>query len=132
MTQKYGRFSSEYSENSFWDKSKRVARAAGLKVMYAALLLFYALQDPAVPKRAKSIIIGALGYFIFPLDAIADLVPVVGYADDIGVLMLALAAVVVYISPETRVKARAKLAEWFGEQLDETELQEIDEKIQTK
>jgi len=132
MTDEYGKFSKEYSETSFWTKSKKVARVAGLKVMYAALLLFYALQDPAVPKKTKGIIMGALGYFIFPLDAIADLVPMVGYADDIGVLLLALAAVAVHVSPETKRKARTKLEEWFGGEVDEEQLQEIETKIETK
>jgi len=97
--------------------------------MYAALLLFYALQDPHVPKKAKGIIMGALGYFIFPLDAIADIAPIVGYADDIGVLLLALAAVAFYISPATKCKARAKLEDWFGPELNEEELKEIDNKL---
>ena len=100
--------------------------------MYAALLLFYALQDPAVPKKTKGIIMGALGYFIFPLDAIADVVPVLGYADDIGVLLLALAAVAVHISPETKQKARAKLDEWFGDEINEQEILEIDTKIEER
>ena len=129
MVHEYGKFSKEFSETSFWLKGKKVARTAGLKVMYAALLLFYALQDPAVPKKTKGIIMGALGYFIFPLDAIADIVPVLGYADDIGVLLLALAAVAVHISPETKQKARCKLDEWFGHEVNEQELLEIDSKI---
>ncbi|MDP3486393.1 MAG: YkvA family protein [Bacillota bacterium] len=129
MVHEYGKFSKEFSEASFWLKCKKVARVAGLKVMYAALLLFYALQDPAVPKKTKGIIMGALGYFIFPLDAIADIIPVLGYADDIGVLLLALAAVAVHVSPETKQKARGKLDEWFGGEVDESQLQEIDTKI---
>lgn len=129
MEHEYGKFSKEFSETSFWVKCKKVARDAGLKVMYAALLLFYALQDPAVPKKTKAIIMGALGYFIFPLDAIADIMPVVGYADDIGVLLLALAAVAVHVSPETKQKARGKIDEWFADEVNEQELQEIDSKI---
>ena len=46
---------------------------------------------------AKATIVGALGYFITPLDAIVDLTPVVGYADDLGVLALAIAAVATYV-----------------------------------
>ncbi|KAF0197192.1 MAG: hypothetical protein FD169_551 [Bacillota bacterium] len=130
MAHEYGKFSKEFSETSFWNKCKIVARVAGLKVMYAALLLFYALQDPAVPKKTKGIIMGALGYFIFPLDAIADIVPVLGYADDIGVLLWALAAVAVHVSPQTKQKARCKLEEWFGDEVDEQELLEIDSKIE--
>ncbi len=67
------------------------------------------------PAWAKATIIGSLGYFIAPLDAIVDLTPVVGYADDLGVLALALATVATYINDEVRDKAALKMQDWFGD-----------------
>ncbi|RLA56495.1 MAG: hypothetical protein DRQ65_03020, partial [Gammaproteobacteria bacterium] len=55
------------------------------------------------------------GYFIVPLDAIADLTPAVGYADDLGVLALAIAAVATYINDDVRKKTAARIKAWFGE-----------------
>jgi uncharacterized membrane protein YkvA (DUF1232 family) len=50
------------------------------------------------------------------LDAIADITPAVGYADDLGVLVLAIAAVATYINDDVRSKTAAKMASWFGEE----------------
>jgi uncharacterized membrane protein YkvA (DUF1232 family) len=69
-------------------------------------------------------IIGALGYFILPLDIIPDVVPVLGYTDDIAALAGVLVAVVKCVSPEIKEQAKAKLAEWFGE-YDESELEGV-------
>jgi len=64
--------------------------------------------------HAKVIIIGALGYFISPVDAISDFIPVVGYADDLGVLTLAIATVAAYITYNVKAQAHEKLTEWFS------------------
>ena len=107
-------YSEQYSEETFWDKLLRFAKAAGAEVVERTLQLYYAAQDPETPAWAKGVIYGALGYFIFPLDAIPDAVPVVGYADDLGVLAAAVAAVALYITPAVKEKARAKMQDWFG------------------
>jgi uncharacterized membrane protein YkvA (DUF1232 family) len=108
-------YEASYSDDRFWDKLKRFAKAAGKEVVEKALLLYYSLQEESVPKWAKTTIIAALGYFILPLDAIPDLTPVAGYGDDLGVLTMALAAVAFYLNDDIRAKARAKMDTWFGE-----------------
>lgn len=108
-----------YSEEGFWDKVVRYARQAGKEVIERALQLYYAAQSPDTPKWAKGVIYGALGYFIVPLDAIPDLTPVVGYADDLGVLAAALATVALYVTPEIKAKAKAKIQEWFGQETED-------------
>lgn len=107
-------FEDKYSDDSFWEKVKKYARDAGFEVIEKALWLYYAYQEKDTPAWAKTAIIGALGYFISPIDAIPDLTPVVGYADDLGVLVLAVGTVAVYITEEVKDKAAAKLKEWFG------------------
>ena len=108
-------FEKHYSDEGFWDKLKRFAKAAGREVVENALILYFAMQDPAVPAWAKGVIAGALGYFIFPIDAIPDVVPVLGYSDDVGVMAAAVAAIAVHVTPETKQRASEKLREWFGE-----------------
>ncbi|MEM8562595.1 MAG: YkvA family protein [Pseudomonadota bacterium] len=103
-----------FSEDGFWLKLRRYAASAGREVVEKALLLFYAAQEEEAPRWAKATIAGALGYFIVPLDAIADLTPGVGYADDLGVLVLAIAAVASYINDDVRDKTNAKMLAWFG------------------
>jgi uncharacterized membrane protein YkvA (DUF1232 family) len=107
-------FEKEYSEQGFWDKVITHARAVGKEVIEKALWLYYAAQAPQTPAWAKGVIYGALGYFIFPLDAIPDPTPLVGYADDLGVLAAAIATVAMYITDEVKALAAQKLKDWFG------------------
>jgi uncharacterized membrane protein YkvA (DUF1232 family) len=107
-------FEAAYSEQNFRDKLKHYAKTAGKEVVEKALLLFYAAQEEKAPAWAKGTIAGALGYFIVPLDAVADLTPAVGYADDLGVLVLAVAAVATYINDDVRAKTAQKMRDWFG------------------
>lgn len=118
------KYEKNYSENGLWKKLSNVAKKAGLKTVYMVLLLYYVLKDTSTPKQYKAMIIGALGYFILPLDLIPDVVPVVGYTDDIAALAGVLVAVAKCVSPEIKEQAKAKLAEWFGE-YDESELEGI-------
>lgn len=104
---------SEFDEISFWDKVKNVARAAGKEVIEKGLWLYYAAQQPATPAWARAVIYGALAYFVLPLDAIPDFVPVAGYTDDLGALAAALATVAVYVTPDVKDMARAKMGHWF-------------------
>ncbi|MBE7496681.1 MAG: DUF1232 domain-containing protein [Verrucomicrobiaceae bacterium] len=101
-------------DEDFWDTLKRYATKIGREIVENALALYYALQDPDTPVWAKSIIIGALLYFVSPLDAIPDTIPVVGFSDDAGVLIAALAAVAVHIKPEHKEQAAKRATEWFG------------------
>ena len=108
-------YQNAYSESGFWDKLKRFATAAGKEVVEKALLLYYAGQEEKAPAWAKATIVASLGYFITPFDAIVDLTPVVGYADDLGVLALAIAAVATYINDDVRAKTAEKMLAWFGD-----------------
>lgn len=103
----------DFSETSFWDKLKKYALIAGADVVERALQLFYALQAPKTPKWAKTIILGALAYFILPADAIPDVVPLAGYADDLGALSAALATIQMYITDDIKIQAQTKLRQWF-------------------
>lgn len=115
-----------YSEEKFWKKLARFGKKAGSSVVYAVLLLYYTLQKPSVPKKVKATIIGALGYFILPIDLIPDFLVGIGYTDDLGALGIALFQVAMYIDDDIKSKARTKLTEWFGNKVDTSD---IDEKI---
>ena len=121
-------FSKYYSEKSLWEKIKKFSKSAGAKVVYAALLLYYAMNDKGVSMKTKIFIAASLGYFIFPADAIFDFTPIIGYSDDLGVLLFALTQIAAIISPEIKDKARSKIKEWFAE-VNENELLELEEKI---
>jgi len=105
---------SAFSEKSFWYKLKHLAKAAGQDVVERALCLFYAAQKPDTPLWAKTVIYGALSYFISPIDAVPDITPVLGYSDDLGVLVSAVLTVAMYVTDDVRQKARDKLGSWFA------------------
>ena len=108
------KYKEEYTEKKLVDKIKKTFSKAGASVVYAVLLLFYSLKDPNVPAKAKATIVGALGYFITPLDIILDAVPVAGYSDDLATIMLALGMVAIYLTDETKEKAKKKTKQLFG------------------
>ena len=112
-------YNSYYSKESLFNKIKLVFSKAGVSVVYGALLLYYSLQDSNVPIKAKATIIGALGYFISPIDLIADPIPIVGYGDDLTSIITALGVISVFITPEIKRKAREKTEEWFNNVTDE-------------
>lgn len=103
-----------YSDTGFWDKVLAFAKTAGREVIEKALWLYYAAQTPQTPAWAKGTIYGALGYFILPLDAVADLTPLVGFTDDLGVLAFAVTTVAMYITDEVKAQAARKILDWFG------------------
>lgn len=121
-------YSKYYSEDSLWEKIKKFSKAAGAKVIYAVLLLYYAMIDSKVSLKTKLFIAAALGYFILPTDAIFDLTPIIGYSDDLGVLLFALKQISSAITTEIKENARNKIAEWFSD-VDEKELLELEEKL---
>ena len=125
LSQSWSRF---YSQTALFTKIIQVAQKAGIKVIYLVLLLFYTLQQSSTPKYAKSIILGALGYFILPTDFVADFIPMVGFSDDLTALLAATAAVALYVTKETKAKAKERLNVWFTS-VDKTILDEVDQHI---
>jgi uncharacterized membrane protein YkvA (DUF1232 family) len=67
-----------------------------------------------VPRWAKLTIYAALAYFVLPLDAIPDLIPGVGYVDDLGALGTALLTVASYVNDDVKQRARQRMTQWFG------------------
>ncbi len=93
----------------FWDKLKRVAgRIPFAEDLVAA---FYCATDSGTPSRVKLILIGAIAYFVLPTDAITDLLPLIGFADDAAVLAAAITQVAGSITEEHRAQARKVLGE---------------------
>ena len=112
------KYEKDYNEKDFWIKIKKYAIKIGAKPIYIALLLFYALPDSSLID--KTIIIGALGYLISPFDLIPDCIPVIGFMDDISVLLLAFYRIQANINDEVKKKAKNKFKSFFDNFTDET------------
>lgn len=127
---KSARYRKHYSDASFWEKMKGYSKMAGMKVVYPALLLQYMMKSDDVPLKIKLILSAALGYFILPVDFIPDFAPLLGFTDDLGVLLLILRQMAVYVTPEIKDRARQHLRKWFGE-AENTELDLLDKEYST-
>ena len=115
-------YANKFSQTDFVEKISKIAKRAGAKLVYAALILYYTLQSDKVSTANKAMIIGALGYMISPLDVIPDAIPIAGLSDDLAVLLFVLKKVWTDIDPDIQTKAKEKLYKWFDED-------EIDEEI---
>lgn len=71
------------------------------------IALYNYLKDDSVKWYRKLIVVSALIYFISPIDTIPDLAPLVGYLDDLGVIM----AAIKYIGSEIKPYYRASSEE---------------------
>ena len=91
----------------FWGKFQRFA--AHLPFAEDLLTAYYCAFDRATPGHVRFALIGALAYFISPLDLLPDLLPILGLTDDAAVLAGALRLVWGNIKPEHRDAARATL-----------------------
>ena len=118
------KYEKDFSFDSLMSKIKETAKKAGLKAIYMALLLYYALDSPTISTVDKAIIYGALGYFICPIDIVPDILPFIGLTDDIAVLAWAFSRVKSNVNDMTREKAKTKLKIWFGD-YDESEIDDL-------
>ena len=117
-------YEKDFSFDKLMSKIKETAKKAGLKAIYMALLLYYALDSPTISTMDKAIIYGALGYFICPIDIVPDIIPFIGLTDDIAVLAWAFSRVKHNVNDMTREKAKTKLKIWFGN-FDEAEIDDL-------
>lgn len=114
-------YSGKFTNSDFVEKISKIAKRAGSKLVYAALILYYTLQSDKISVKDKAIIIGALGYLVSPLDVIPDAIPIAGLGDDLAVLIYVLNKVWGNVSEDIKAKAKDKLSKWF----DEDEIAEI-------
>ena len=110
------KYEQHYNDSSFLDKVTKYGKLIGITALYKAVQLWFVLQKPDVPARTKAVIMGALGYLIAPLDFLPDLLPVLGYTDDMVAITFALIKVQGYIDEEVERKSKKLLTKIFGEE----------------
>ena len=104
-------------KSGFW----RTFRKAAGQIPFAEDLVaaYYCALDPQTPGKAKAVLIGALAYFIMPVDAIPDVLAFVGFSDDIAVLTMAIATVRSNMTEAHRIAARKSLADFAADKIQE-------------
>ena len=118
------KYSDEFSEQKLFNKVVKYGKRAGVKVIFAVLLLFNALKSSKMPLKDKAIVLGSLGYFIMPFDLIPDFIPVIGYGDDFAVLFATVRMMSGYIDINVINNSRSKLSDWFGD-VDNDDLEQV-------
>ena len=91
----------------------KVLRKAANRIPFAedVVAAYHCATDAATPFRVRAILIGALAYFVIPIDWIPDFIAVLGFTDDITVLATAIGLVRANMRPEHWEKARRTLAD---------------------
>jgi hypothetical protein len=109
------KYKEKFSQKNFIEKIQRVAKRAGVKLVYVALILYYLIESNRVSVKDKAIIIGALGYLISPIDIVPDAIPIAGLGDDMAVMLYVLDKVWGQVDDEIKSKAQRKLSKWFDD-----------------
>lgn len=102
-----------YNGSNFLDKIKKIALRAGSELIYKALLLYYVLVEDKVPIQVKTLITGALGYLILPIDLVPDYIIGLGFTDDLAAISFVLAQIEEYRTPSVERKAKELFKDIF-------------------
>ena len=105
MENNYSKFTRHCSEPNLLDKMAK-NRGLGKSFLRKLLALWYSFMSPDTPAWARAVIIGALGYFIYPVDATPDFIPGLGYVDDAGVILTALTTISMHVTDDMEQRAR--------------------------
>lgn len=98
----------------FWPTIKRAVRVIPFSRDLVAA--YYCALDKETPLRVRGILLGALAYFVLPIDTVPDFLAVVGFSDDIAVLTAAFTAIKGHIKDRHYVAADKALSENLSEQ----------------
>jgi uncharacterized membrane protein YkvA (DUF1232 family) len=91
----------------FWPKIRRTA--ARIPFARQVVSVYYSARDPETPTAAKGIMVGALAYFVLPIDAIPDIFAGIGFTDDAAVIAALIATLGANIKRRHKDQADAAL-----------------------
>ena len=100
--------------SGIWSRALNMLRSAGSAVALEAAKAWHVAQDPATPSHVKAVLYGALTYLVLPTDVVPDLLPVVGFSDDVAALGAALYAANTWITEDALAQARKTVSAIFG------------------
>lgn len=94
-------------DRGFWRKLRRHGRR--VPFLKDAVAAWYCARDPATPIQVKAVLMGALAYFVMPVDMLPDIVLWLGFTDDATVLLAAYQAISSHVKDRHRDQARAAI-----------------------
>ncbi|HEY5890910.1 MAG TPA: YkvA family protein [Acidimicrobiia bacterium] len=81
-------------------QTRQLVQDAVLMIPNLVKLIGRLMTDPRVPRRSKIVLGAAAAYVVSPIDLIPEVIPVIGWADDVIFLMMALDALISRTGPE--------------------------------
>jgi uncharacterized membrane protein YkvA (DUF1232 family) len=93
----------------FWKKIRQ--HAGSVPFIEDVVAAYYCALDPATPSRTRYVLLGALAYFVLPLDWVPDILLGVGFTDDMAVIAAALGAIRSSLNQDHYAAARRVLSE---------------------
>lgn len=79
-----------------------------------AYVVYLASRDPRVPWLAKAVAAATAAYALSPIDLIPDVIPVLGYLDDLILVPLGLALALRLVPPDVLAELRGEAARRRG------------------
>jgi uncharacterized membrane protein YkvA (DUF1232 family) len=116
-----------YDEHQLLGTLRIIGGKIGSQIVMYAIVMLILIRDNNVPAKVKITLMAALGYLILPTDLITDVLPVIGFTDDIAFLSYVISSTTEYITPEVKSKARKKMAVWIKNDTEEAEVIEYSE-----
>ena len=100
-----------FNDQGFLRKLARYALRLGRPVVEQLYALYFMLRAEATPMRSKMVIVGALLYFVSPIDLVPDILGPLGFSDDLAVIAMVFKQVQTYLTDDIRGKAAAATAQ---------------------
>jgi uncharacterized membrane protein YkvA (DUF1232 family) len=111
-----------YDEGELKSFMKATARKLGKYIAYYVMIMVTLIGDPTVPNKAKLTFMAAIGYLILPTDLVADILPFIGFTDDIAFLTYVISSATDYITPGIKDEARVKLKKWLSIDIEDADI----------
>ena len=111
-----------FDEIQLFDKLGVVGKKIGSKVVFYVIIMVTLIGDTKIPLKVRLVFMAALGYLILPTDLVADLLPAIGFTDDIAFLSFAISNAREYITPEVKDKAKEKMGQWIDKEAEDAEI----------
>ena len=99
------------NDQGFLRKLARYALRLGRPVVEQLYALYFMLQSQDTPMRSKMVIVGALLYFVSPVDLVPDILGPLGFSDDLAVIAMVYKQMKTYLTTDIRARAAEATAQ---------------------
>ena len=100
-----------FNDQGFLRKLARYALRLGRPVVEQLYALYFMLQSQNTPMRSKMVIVGALLYFVSPVDLVPDILGPLGFSDDLAVIAMVYKQMKTYLTTDIRARAAEATAQ---------------------